>query len=376
MDKRLTILAGDCRETLKGLPDEAVQCVVTSPPYWGLRSYCAKDDPAKAAEMGSEKTPEEFVANLVGLMREVRRVLRKDGTLWLNLGDSYAAASSGSAQSGLKALAEKHRPGSVRKNHAYQDRPEIFTERKVPAGLKPKDLVGIPWRVALALQADGWWLRSDIIWHKPNPMPESVRDRPTKAHEYVFLLTKAERYYYDAEAVTEECSPNTHARLAQDVVNQKGSARAHGGGKTNGPMKAVVRSSCKGSQFHDGKNAQVHPNTGKNRKLGEHGQVKNNAGFDAALAVMTVRRNKRSVWTVASARYKEAHFATFPPALVEPCILAGCPVGGLVLDPFGGSGTVAEVALKLGRRVVLCELNGKYLPLIEKRTSGVQLGLI
>lgn len=242
----------------------------------------------------------------------------------------------------------------------------IGTDKNVPgrkgdrgcvSGLKPKELAGIPWRVAFALQSDGWYLRSDIIWHKPNPMPESVTDRPTKAHEYLFLLTKSARYHYDAEAIKEACSPSTHARVSQDVANQIGSTRANGGAKTNGNMKAVVNRSWNGSKFHD------------NRKHGGRDEVKNNAGFDAALSVMPEMRNKRSVWTVASQPYKEAHFATFPPKLIEPCILAGCPAGGVVLDPFGGSGTTGQVALELGRKAILCELNEDYLPLIGRRTN-------
>lgn len=294
----LTIINGDCRFALKTLPDESVNCCVTSPPYWGLRNY------GHAEQIGQEETPQAFVETMCKVFAEVRRVLRKDGTCWLNLGDSYASAWSVPGGNGRPVGA-----GSLA-NGKRADRPN-----RLVGGLKEKDLVGIPWRVALALQAEGWYLRSDIIWAKANCMPESVTDRPTRSHEYLFLLTKSPRYYYDHEAIKEPCIYDIEKRIGQ-------------------------------------------PN------------------FDNKAEQCTGMRNKRDVWTVAPANYPDAHFATYPPALITPCILAGCPVGGLVLDPFGGSGTTGMVALELGRRAVLVELNPDYTKLINARcatTPGLPL---
>ncbi len=293
------ILIGDCIAGMKTLPDQSVHCCVTSPPYFGLRDY------GMAGQIGLEDTPDAFVARLVDVFREVRRVLRDDGTLWLNLGDSYAANRSYQVPS-TKGGA-KHGPGQAAGGKASA----------VPDGLKPKDLIGIPWRVAFALQSDGWYLRQDIIWHKPNPMPESVTDRCTKAHEYVFMLSKSARYYFDAEAVKEEGVYPAGTKAA------KGSADR---------------------QAQQGVNARPP-------------EYKVYDGF----------RNRRSVWTVATKPFAGAHFATFPPGLIEPCILAGSPVGGTVLDPFGGSGTTAGVAMKHGRSAVLCELNPEYAALMPER---------
>lgn len=302
------ILEGDCIEQMRGLPDASVNCCITSPPYFGLRDY------GHAGQIGLEDTPDAFVARLVEVFREVRRVLRDDGTLWLNLGDSYAANRSYQVEQ-TKGGA-KHGPAQAAGGRS---------QRAADYGLKNKDLIGIPWRVAFALQADGWYLRQDIIWHKPNPMPESVRDRCTKAHEYVFLLSKGPRYYFDGDAIKEPVAESSAARLAQPTLAQQaGSARVPG--KTNGNMKAVG-----------------------------NGET----------------RNRRSVWTVTTKPFKGAHFATFPPDLIEPCILAGCPVGGTVLDPFGGSGTTAGVALKHGRNAILCELNPKYAALAPERVRSI-----
>jgi site-specific DNA-methyltransferase (adenine-specific) len=259
-------------------------------------------------QIGLEKTPEEFVQAIVGVFREVWRVLKDDGTLWLNLGDSYAANNSG--------------------NNGYDDgriNRDKRTAAGVPLGAKPKDLLGIPWRVAFALQDDGWYLRSDIIWHKPNPMPESVTDRPTKSHEYIFLLTKSPRYYYDQEAVRE---PHSREWWKETV-------------KTTG-------GEC--PDRNDGGNRQ-----GDGTPAG---------------------RNRRTVWTVATKPYSGAHFATFPPALIEPCILAGCPPGGVVLDPFMVSGTVAQVAIETGRNWLGVELNPEYIKLAEQRIAAAQPALI
>lgn len=297
------LLVGDCREILRTLPDASVYCVVTSPPYWGLRDY------GHEGQLGLEPTPDEYVARMVEVFREVRRVLRDDGTLWLNLGDSYAGSGKGAWANKDGGQKEVYIPDP--------DSPQALLP-KVPDGLKPKDLVGIPWRVALALQADGWYLRSDIIWHKPNPMPESVRDRPTKAHEYIFLLSKSERYFYDADAIKE---PTTTAN------------EAHLDPGTNGLG-------------------------GADRKTG---------ATTRRFGVDPQHRNARSVWTITTRPYPGAHFATFPPELAERCILAGCPRGGTVLDPFAGSGTTGMVATGHGRHAVLIELNPAYADLIRDR---------
>jgi DNA modification methylase len=293
------------------LRDGCVQCVVTSPPYWGLRDYHAD------AQIGLEPTPDAYVAALVAVFREVWRVLRDDGTVWLNLGDSYNSSSQFNHDvSGLSSGA-RYSEGTPTQWPGH---------RALIPGLKSKDLVGIPWRVAFALQADGWYLRSDIIWHKPNPMPESVSDRPTKAHEYVFLLAKSARYAYDAAAIAEP--------LAESTVSW-------GGGKTGwGPS----------SMGHATPQLLHGPSRRGQGRCGEN---------DA--------RNKRSVWTIPTMPYAGAHFATMPEALIRPCILAGCPLGGLVLDPFLGSGTVGAVAARLGRRWVGCDLT--YHALSQARTA-------
>jgi len=300
----IQILKGDCREVLRTLPAESVHCVVTSPPYFGLRDY------GIVGQMGLEPSPTEFVAELVGVFQEVRRVLRKDGTAWLNLGDSYASAFA-----------------CARRNEIGNGSPSTDTKRpnRLVGGLKEKDLIGIPWRVAFALQADGWYLRQDIIWSKPNPMPESVTDRCTKAHEYLFLLSKSERYYYDADAIREPSETN---------------------GKTWDERKAM---GFNGNSKHPTSDAIQ-------------------AGLSIpSFAPNPAGRNKRSVWEVTTQPYAEAHFATFPPALIEPCILAGCPKGGTVLDPFGGAGTTGLVADRLGRNAVLIELNPAYAAMAERR---------
>jgi DNA modification methylase len=296
----VVVYCGDCLEILPLLPAESVNCCVTSPPYWGLRDY------GTDGQLGLESTPEAYVTKMVAVFREVRRVLRDDGTVWLNLGDSYNGSG------GVGGNGKQHT------NQGSVDRPD---NRAGWSGLKPKDLVGIPWRVAFALQADGWYLRQDIIWHKPNPMPESVTDRCTKAHEYIFLLSKSSKYFYDADAIKEPVSGTAHAR-------------GHG----------------------------VHP------KSTEPGSgIKQNSSFSAAVKGLVDERNKRSVWTVGTKPYPGAHFATFPPELIAPCIMAGCPEGGTVLDPFTGSGTTAAVAQKNGCKFVGCELNPEYIELIKKR---------
>jgi DNA modification methylase len=371
---------GDCRALLAELPDDSVHCVVSSPPYWALRDYgieptvwggdpvCShawgeplslhKGGPhgggsslleggrtvvdAQAAlkdvacgsfcacgawrgQLGLEPRPDLFVDHLVEVLHQVWRVLRPDGTLWLNLGDSYAAGGNGGGGSFM----------GLREHNGWGHRADKKGWRGAPVGLKPKDLVGIPWRVAFALQAEGWWLRSDIVWAKPNPMPEAVTDRPTKAHEYLFLLSKSERYHYDADAIKEPVSPEFHSQQ-------------------------------RGATSKVGKNEQ----TADRRKSGfnERWRVKQTTSGRVE------RRNKRSVWTVATEPTPDAHFATFPRKLVEPCILAGCPPGGVVLDPFGGSGTVGRVAEDHGRHWLLFDLNPAY-GLIAKRKTA-QMGLL
>jgi DNA modification methylase len=296
---------GDCIETMRRMPDGIVQTCVTSPPYFGLRDY------GHEGQIGLEPTPAEFVAKLVEVFREVRRVLRDDGTLWLNLGDSYAANRSYQVPSTLM------NGDTTNQAQAGSGRGMLASD----FGLKPKDLIGIPWRVALALQADGWYLRQDIIWHKPNPMPESVTDRCTKAHEYIFLLSKSERYTYDREAVQE-----------QAIGGTPGNTKPTKGGR----------------EYEDG--------------ASEHRTAANLHNIGARET-----RNKRSVWTVATTPYKGAHFATFPTELIEPCILAGAPVGAVVLDPFFGSGTTGQVAQTLGRAFIGCELNPDYKALQDER---------
>lgn len=308
-----TLYLGDCIETMRRLPAGSVQTCVTSPPYFGLRDYGVD------GQIGLEPTPDEFVAALVAVFREVRRLLRDDGTLWLNLGDSYAANGVSGLNTGWSERAREYAGGGHRAEPARNRAP-----KRVPTGLKPKDLIGIPWRVAFALQADGWYLRQDIIWHKPNPMPESVRDRCTKAHEYIFLLSKGPRYYFDAEAILEP--------FADERMGASGA---------------------------------------KSSKYSADGAMRNDGGVTSAPT--RSGRNRRSVWTVSTKPFKGAHFATFPPDLIEPCILAGCPEGGTVLDPFGGAGTTGLVATQAGRDAVLCEINPEYVEMARTRIDAASL---
>lgn len=329
----VTILHGDCRDVLRTRPDESVHCCVSSPPYFGLRDY------GVSGQIGLEPTPESFVEEIVSVFREVRRVLRADGTLWLNLGDSYA-------QKGGPGWQGKNGQRADRRFTLVRDTVPMRGVRRTPGDLKPKDLIGIPWLVAFALRADGWFLRQDIIWHKPNPMPESVTDRCTKAHEYIFLLSKSERYYYDADAIKEPASENTHARRSLKMPDGWDTgAGGHGSFHRHGREK------------------------GKTRKVAPTGSgIKNNESYDSVLLGDVLdKRNKRSVWTIPSEPFSEAHFATFPPSLIEPCIMAGCPAGGTVLDPFGGAGTTGLVADRLGRNAILIELNPEYAAISERR---------
>jgi DNA modification methylase len=306
------------------LRDNSVHCVVTSPPYWGLRDY------GVPGQLGLEPTPEEYVADMVAVFREVKRVLRNDGVLWLNLGDTYMSQPSwgrGDQTSTLEGRKHSEVP------HALKDQLGRHS-RGTQIGIKPKDLVGIPWRVAFALQADGWYLRSDIIWSKPNPMPESVTDRPTKAHEYIFLLSKSVKYFYDSAAIKEPVSISTIGRGPVDFGGSKG--------RNYSPVKGDPN-------FRNGSE--------------QWGRT-----FDY-LKSCNNGRNKRSVWEVSTEPYAEAHFATYPTRLIEPCILAGCPVGGVVLDPFLGSGTTGLVALRLNREFIGIELNPEYCTLAENRIA-------
>lgn len=305
------VLVGDCRESMQRLSPGMVQTCVTSPPYFGLRDY------GHEGQLGLEQTPEQYIAAMVEVFREVRRVLADDGTLWVNIGDSYASPSKGSGGTGKSTLSRQTDAGRDR-SQSRQSMPVRHFDLDA-AGIKQKDLIGIPWMLAFALRADGWYLRQDIIWHKPNPMPESVTDRCTKAHEYVFLLSKGPRYYFDSDAMRE------------DAV--KGAA---------------------GSSFNKGKTATHQMGRSSDAERVEDG-----------------KRNRRSVWTVATRPYKGAHFATFPPALIEPCVLAGSRPGDVVLDPFGGSGTTAGVALKHGRHALLCELNSEYAALVPERVRAI-----
>ena len=285
------VIVGDCVESMRGLADQSVNCCVTSPPYFGLRDYGVD------GQIGLELTPDQYIAKMIEVFREVRRVLRDDGTLWLNLGDSYG---------------------------------------------KGKQMLGIPWKVAFALQDDGWYLRQDIIWSKPNPMPESVRDRCTKSHEYIFLLTKSKRYYYDHDAIRE---PHTGeaakaVTMGYKEVGQRGVNSSVRRGLTDGQA----------TQFS---------------KKGHSGYF----GADGNCLLNPLGKNKRSVWSVPTRSVKGAHFATFPPELIEPCILSGCPVGGVVLDPFAGSGTTAEVSARNGRDSIMIELNPEYAMMVHHRMS-------
>jgi DNA modification methylase len=315
---RVTLYCGDALETLKQLPAESVHCCVTSPPYYGLRDYGVE------GQIGLEQTPDEYIAKMVEVFREVRRVLRSDGTCWINIGDSYFSQTKGSGGSNPETS-----PKNAIKGVDNFQRFDPVRIESGSTGCKPKDLIGIPWMLAFALRADGWYLRQDIIWNKPNPMPESVRDRCTKSHEYIFLLSKSSRYYFDNKAIAEKSlHPNAIAAWTCD-------SRASRGHMLRGNP---VGNEASGAEY-----------------LGSE------------------TRNRRSVWQVTTKPYKGAHFAVFPPDLIEPCILAGCPTDGAVIDPFAGSGTTGMVASMHNRNSVLIELNPQYCELIKERvTAGWQ----
>ena len=307
---------------MRTIPDNSVNCCVTSPPYFGLRDYGCD------GQIGMEETPDAFISKLVAVFREVKRVLKDDGTLWVNIGDSYAAQRGGTSMpaetlaggTSGKGDEDAHRGHGGKSGHAHRNASKI--------GLKHKDLIGIPWMLAFALRADGWYLRQDIIWHKPNPMPESVTDRCTKSHEYIFLLTKSSKYYFDNDSIRTPLKPVTQERVKSGWNCERANISKDGA--------QGIKVEKTGTRFAPEKGA-----------------------------------NKRSVWKVATHSYKEAHFATYPPELITPCILAGCPEGGTVLDPFGGSGTTAQVALQHRRNAILCELNPEYVKIIEKRLASV-----
>jgi DNA modification methylase len=307
------ILLGDNIETLKTLPAAAVDCCITSPPYYGLRDYGVD------GQIGLEESPEEYIEKLVNVFREVRRVLSDEGTLWVNIGDCYSGSGKGGQSHYIKSEnwhpTYPHIGTTARKNAVTK----FAGEPRCPQGIKNKDLIGIPWLLAFALRADGWYLRQDIIWNKPNPMPESVTDRCTKAHEYIFLLSKSANYYFDNNAIKEP------ATSTDNSIRDRDSTRLN-----NVPGRDKMGGLCKNDY---------------------------------------IDRNKRDVWTVTTKPYKDAHFAVFPEALICPCVLAGSKEGGIVLDPFMGSGTTAVVAVKLLRKYVGCEINPEYIKIAEKRIS-------
>ncbi len=372
---------GDSLETLKNMESGSVHCVVSSPPYWGLRDYgtgtweggdpdcshkkaegwstakstlsgqgskthlghqlegygskCRKCGALRVdKQLGVEDTPEKYVSNILAVFMEVHRVLREDGTLWLNLGDTYNT-----------------RPASTGISFRRDRKKVMPVTRTLDGTLQQKNLIGIPWRVAFALQDSGWILRSEIIWVKSNPMPESVTDRPSKSHETIFLFSKSQQYYYDNEAIREPIAASSFVRVTQpNWENQEGSARAEAGGKINGNMKAIVRKS------------------GNKARKPRPGAPDNHPGAQAgSIPWEGSTRNKRDVWTVSTKPFKDAHFAVFPIDLIEPCVLAGCPRDGVVLDPFAGSGTTGVAAMKHGRRFIGIELNEEYGKIAQKR---------
>lgn len=353
------VLLGDVQETLSQLDERSVQYVVTSPPYWNLRDYQIEPVefpevayspmpgipeltiPAWSGQLGAEPTPEMFVSHIVAVFRKVWRVLKDDGVCWVNFGDSYAASGkSGGGDQGKR----------WKESGAKAEGPRGGAWSGPPPGLKQKDLVGIPWRVAFALQADGWYLRSDIVWHKTNPMPSSVADRPTTAHEYLFLISKSKSYYYDADAIRTKAKSATR-KMPDGWDTGKG---AHGSFHRNGREK--------------GKKVRGH--------IREHNGFNHRWDGLSKDEQMQGGANKRTVWPVATSPFPGAHFATYPPKLIEPCILAGSRPGDTVLDPFGGSGTTAAVALEHGRDAVLCELNPEYVDLIPDRIDSITDALV
>lgn len=357
----------NCLDGLKLLPNNSVDCCVTSPPYYLLRDFNIEKSfwpsieyvlhgftiqvPEWTGCLGLEPTVEMYIGHMVFIFREIRRVLKPAGTLWLNMGDSYYGSCKGQYD---KKKTNLRNVGCSVGNFL----PPVRAIEKY----KPKDLMGIPWLLAFALRADGWYLRQDIIWSKKNPMPECVKDRCTKSHEYLFLLSKNRRYYYDNEAILQPCSPNTHARLAQDIANQKGSTRTNGGTRTNRPMKAVFTTPKAlkvptGWDTGDGDHSDL---------KGNYPRIKNNESFDKAMRQKVIKRNKRSVWETSTEPFKKAHYATFPRKLIIDCIKAGCPENGIVLDPFMGSGRTAIVSLELNRNFLGYEINKDFIKIQDE----------
>jgi DNA modification methylase len=407
LDGKVTQWCGDVRQVLKHLPADYFDCVVTSPPYWGLRDYGVE------GQLGLERSLGEHLAVMVDVFAEVRRVLKPSGTLWVNYGDCYAASPNGRSAADTKAAGNDDRtfrdkpfstvgaiydPNGGAKGGGYRGKNKgnsdssatpkgrvvggklvkwnrrsergghnlggsdeaVADYRVMHAGyLKPKDLCMVPNRLAIALQDDGWWVRSEIIWHKPNPMPESIKDRPGTSHEKIWLLTKQANYFYDAEAIAEPVTGSTIDRVSQATwADQVGSERANGGAKTNGNMKAVVH------RAKDHANGAIPPNS-RPHNLSAY-EAKHNREYPT--------RNSRNVWTIGTEPFSEAHFAVFPSALAERCIKAGSPAGGLVLDPFGGAGTTALAAATLGRSCTLIELNSEYCRLARARIEAAFMG--
>lgn len=448
------ILQGNCMDTMAALPDQSVNACVTSPPYWGLRDYgtppvpwpaiayspmaglpACVEVPAMDCSLGLEPTIEAFIGHMLLVFRQVRRLLRDDGTAWVNMGDSYAGSRCGghTEASGLRnpgqKIDESMRAKTMTASRRRDDEPIPRSDVRVP-GLKPKDMVCQPWRLALALQADGWWLRQDVIWHKPNPMPESTKDRCTKSHEYLFLLAKSERYYFNQDALKEPASPDTNARyargrsgdhknaqaslvpgqqpqtIAQSFAHMrkpvagwatgegdhsvlthtqpdenrdgrkmlrlpgnkthKGTTAYEGGDEFQRTKGGLVKYAEKVRKLAEGDGAY---SDGKSERLGRGPgwRAKNNESFDEATAVMPGERNRRSVWTIVTEGFPGAHFATFPTELIKPCIEASSQPDGWVLDPFGGSGTTGLVADRLQRNAILCELNPTYADMSKRR---------
>jgi len=367
----IKILQGDCIEMMRTMDAESVDCVVTSPPYWGLRDYGVE------GQIGLEPTLGEHLEKMVEVFAEIWRVLKPTGTVWLNYGDCYATTPNGRSAAATKAAGNDDRTfrdkpfstvgaiydpghpkrtigskGSKHEVRGWEEKPG----RVIAGGtLKPKDLCMIPNRLAIALQDWGWWVRSEIIWAKPNPMPESVTDRPASSHEKIFLLSKSARYFYDHEAVKEPITESSAQRLSQDLEQQVGSTRANGGTKTNGTMKAVGHKNLKRDKPRKEEVLGI-SHKGWSESMTKDGEI--------------THRNLRNVWTITTQPFSEAHFATFPPKLAETCIKAGCPEDGVVFDPFGGAGTTGLVADQLQRDCILIELNPEYIDISEKRIKN------
>ena len=369
-----TILTGDCREVLPTLADASVNCCVTSPPFLWLRDYGipasdwpevtfmpmiglpAVTIPAGRDVLGLEADPLTYIGHLVTVFREVRRALRDDGTLWVEIGDGYANCGGVGRQgkNGVR-VQRRHTQVNLQRNRSVH-------------GLKGKDLIGVPWRLALALQADGWYLRTEIVWYKLNPMPESVKDRPTRTHSYIFLLAKAERYWYDEKAISEPCSTDTHARYGRGRSGAHKYADGGPGGHTIArTFDHIPGVNPKAQRRPRGR--QEGPGAHDTIPRGSYPRVKQNESFATATLGPVLRRNSRTVWPIAIRGSREAHYATYTAEVPKRCILAGCPQGGTVLDPFGGSGTTGAVAEVLGRNSILIELNPKYVEMAKRRTA-------